>query len=126
MTAGDYQSLSDILTRQLGSEDDYRQHYQDLPIGLLVRRIAKLDHDAAMAAFATFINDHNLNHQQIEYILKIVNYIENNGYMESVTALMAPPFDRPVGLMLLFDQARQRELISIVNRIKENTVRLSG
>jgi len=126
LTAGDYQALSDILTRQLGSEEDYREHYQDLPFGLLVRKIARLDHEAAMDAFSEFINDQRLNHQQIEFVKKVIDYIEHNGYMESTTALMAPPFDRPMGLMLLFDQEQQRRLIRIVNSIRENAVRLSS
>ncbi|MGI6653069.1 MAG: DEAD/DEAH box helicase family protein [Christensenellales bacterium] len=126
LTAGDYQSLSDILTKQLGSKEDYKKHFQELPFGLLVRKIAKLDHQAALQAFSEFINDQQLNHQQIEYVRKVINYIEHNGYMENVKALMEPPFDRPMGLMLLFDQERQRRLIQIVNSIRDNAVELTG
>ena len=126
LTAGDYQALSDILTKQLGNEADYRKHYQDLPFGLLVRKIAKLDHEAAMTAFSEFFNDQRLNHQQIEFVKKVVDYVEHNGYMASTTVLMAPPFDRPMGLMLLFDQERQRRLLSIITRIKQNAIQLIG
>ena len=126
LTQADYQSLSDILTRELGSEEEYRQHYKDLPFGLLIRKVAKLDHEAAMAAFSVFINDQNLNHQQIEYVKKVIDYVESNGYMENVTALMAPPFDRPMGLMMLFDQERQRKLFDIIRRILQNAVQATG
>ena len=126
LTAGDYQALSDILTKQLGNEEDYRKHYQDLPFGLLVRKIAKLDHEAAMTAFSEFFNDQRLNHQQIEFVKKVVDYVEHNGYMASTTVLMAPPFDRPMGLMLLFDQERQRRLLSIITRIRQNAIQLIG
>ena len=47
-----------------------------------------------MAAFSTFINDESLNQQQIAFVNKIVNHIENNGFME-VVDLTKPPFDKP-------------------------------
>ena len=74
-------TLERILTHELGDSDDYKHEYGDTPFGLLVRKIAKLDHDSAMAAFSAFINDESLNQKQIEFILKIINNIENNGYI---------------------------------------------
>ena len=126
LTQGDYQSLSDILTRELGSEEDYHQYYQDLPFGLLIRRVAKLDHESAMAAFSEFISDQFLNLQQIEYVKKVIDYVEQNGYMESLSALMAPPFDRPQSFVMLFDQVRQLKLIEIVRRISANALQVTG
>jgi len=126
LTQADYQSLSDILTRELGSEEEYRQHYKDLPFGLLIRKIARLDHEAAMAAFSGFINDQGLNHKQIEYVKKVIDYVEQNGYMESLTLLMNPPFDRPQNFVMLFDQERQIRLVNIIKRIKENAVLATG
>jgi len=122
----DYQSLSDILTRELGTPEDYRRHYQDLPFGLLIRRIAKLDHDAAMAAFSEFINDQSLNHQQIEFVKKVIDYVEHNGYMENLVSLMQAPFDRPMSLHMLFDQERQMRLLKIIKRIKNNAEWVAG
>ncbi|MBL1054654.1 MAG: hypothetical protein JJO51_23380, partial [Escherichia coli] len=70
LAAGDYQELERVLTSELGSKEDYEREYGDTPFGLLVRKIAKLDHDAAMAAFSQFINDQSLNQKQIAFVHK--------------------------------------------------------
>ena len=81
LTAGDYSELERVLTEELGSKEDYVREFGDTPFGLLVRKIAKLDHDAAMEAFSAFINDASLNQKQIAFVHKIINHIEQNGYM---------------------------------------------
>lgn len=126
MTELDYQSLSDILTKQLGTEEDYHRVYGDTPFGLLVRKIAKLDYDAAMNEFSDFINDQSLNQQQIVFVKKIVDYIVQNGYIEDISDLMKPPFDRPVSFIKLFGKDKQRYLIDIINVFKENAVVRGG
>jgi len=52
---GDYNELERVLTSELGSREDYVREFGDTPFGLLVRKIAKLDHDAAMQAFSDFV-----------------------------------------------------------------------
>lgn len=49
-----------------------------------------------MDAFSAFINDASLNQRQIQFICKIINHIEQNGYMENIMDLQRPPFDKPV------------------------------
>lgn len=122
LSPGDYQELERVLTVELGSEQDYRREFGDTPFGLLVRRIAKLDHDAAMQAFSSFINDQSLNQRQIAFVHKIINHIERNGYMESVAELQRPPFDKPVSFMKLFDPAVRGRLLNVINQIKENAI----
>ena len=118
----DYKELERVLTGELGSKEDYAREFGDTPFGLLVRKIAKLDHDAAMAAFSQFINDQSLSQRQIAFVHKIISHIEQNGYMESVTALMAPPFDKPLSFTKLFDKKMQMALMAAINRVKENAV----
>ena len=120
LTAGDYDELERVLTSELGSKEDYAREYGDTPFGLLIRKIAKLDHEAAMQAFSAFINDQSLNQRQIEFVHKIINHIEQNGYMESVTELTKPPFDKPVSFIKLFDAKTRAELIKTIDSIKEN------
>ena len=124
LTAADYQTLSDILTKELGSKDDYKREYQDLPFGLLVRKVAKLDHDAAMKAFSEFINDQSLNQQQIVFVKKVVDYVVQNGYMEDVKVLMNPPFDKPNNFIKLFDSIRQKKILQLVEEIKNNAIQV--
>lgn len=122
LAVGDYQELERVLTSELGSKEDYEREYGDTPFGLLVRKIAKLDHDAAMAAFSQFINDQSLNQKQIAFVHKIINHVEQNGYMESITILTKPPFDKPLGFTKLFDRKTQAKIMAAINKVKDNAI----
>jgi type I restriction enzyme R subunit len=122
LSKADYEELERILTQELGDSDDYKREYGDTPFGLLVRKIAKLDHESAMLAFSTFINDESLNQRQIEFILKIINHIESNGYIEDVKILMKPPFDKPYSFIKMFDQKTRTALIQTIEAIKNNAL----
>src|SRR5690606_31706637 len=67
LTSSDYTSLEHIFTGELGTAEDYEREFKDTPFGLLVRKAAKLEHDAAMQAFSTFINDQSLTRTQIVF-----------------------------------------------------------
>ena len=122
LSSGDYQELSRVLTSELGSHEDYQREFGDTPFGLLIRKIAKLDHDAAMEAFSEFINDQSLNQKQIAFVHKIINHVEQNGYMENVAVLAKPPFDKPLGFTKLFDKNTQKALMEAINQVRENAV----
>ena len=121
LTEGDFLELERIFTRELGSADDYSRAYGETPFGLLVRQIVKLDHEAAMEAFAEFINDEALTQQQRAFVHRVVDYIEANGYMEPV-ALSQAPFDRPQSFVRLFDVNRQMRLVAIIKEVKERAL----
>lgn len=122
LSFGDYSELERVLTQELGSKEDYVREYGDTPFGLLVRKIAKLDHEAAMQAFSGFINDQSLNQRQIEFVHKIINHIEQNGYMDSVAELQKPPFDKPLSFVKLFDAKTRTALMAAIKQIKDNAV----
>lgn len=122
LSSGDYQELERVLTSELGSKEDYKREFGDTPFGLLIRKIAKLDHDAAMKAFSAFINDQSLNQKQIAFVLKIINHIELNGYMENAAELANPPFDKPISFLKLFDAKTRTALIETINQVRENAV----
>lgn len=118
----DYTELERIFTQELGGADDYKREYGDTPFGLLIRKIAKLDHDSAMAAFSQFINDQSLDSKQIAFIHKIIAHIENNGYIEDVKILMRPPFDKPTGFIKMFDSKTREAILKAIESIKENAL----
>ena len=124
LATGDYQELERVLTSELGSKEDYKREFGDTPFGLLVRKIAKLNHEAAMQAFSAFINDQSLNQKQITFVKKIINHIELNGYMENVSELTKPPFDKPVSFIKLFDAKARTALIATIDQIRENAVQI--
>ncbi|MCC2684943.1 MAG: helicase, type site-specific restriction-modification system restriction subunit, partial [Paenibacillaceae bacterium] len=124
LTALDYESLERIFTGEVGTAEDYKRELQDTPFGLLVRRVAKLEYEAATAAFSEFINDASLSQGQIVFVKKVIDYVVQNGYIDSVAELTKPPFDKPQSFIKLFDGAKQRRLMETVNRIKENAVKV--
>ena len=119
LTQEDYDELERILTEELGNKEDYERNFGVIPFGLLARRIVKLDHDAALQAFSIFINDRALNHQQIEFVNKVVMYLEKNGYME-VNDLSKPPFDKPGPFTDLFSDQIRGELVGAINAVRNN------
>ncbi len=124
LSMGDYRELEQVLTQELGSREDYEREFGATPFGLLIRRIAKLDHDAAMQAFSAFINDQSLNQRQIAFVNKIIHHIEQNGYMENVTELTKPPFDKPVSFLKLFDAKTRTALMEAIHQVRENAVQI--
>ena len=122
LSSGDYQELEHVLTCELGSREDYQREFGDTPFGLLVRKIAKLDHQAAMDAFSTFINDQSLNQKQIAFVHKVIRHVELNGYMEHVSELTRPPFDKPISFLKLFDAKTRMALVKAIDEVKENAV----
>ena len=126
LTALDYKSLEKIFTGELGTAEDYKREFQDTPFGLLVRKIAKLEYEAAIVAFSEFINDESLSQVQIVFVKKVVDYIVQNGYIDNVAELTKPPFDKPQSFIKLFDGTKQRKLVEMVTKIKENAVKILG
>jgi type I restriction enzyme, R subunit len=103
---------------------DYKREFQDTPFGMLVRKIAKLEHDAAIVAFSEFINDESLSQVQIVFVKKVIDYIVRHGYIDNVAELTKPPFDKPQSFIKLFDGTKQRRLVEMVTQIKENAVKI--
>ena len=121
LTRKDYEELERVFTQELGSKDDYEKTFGSTPFGLLIRKIAKMDHEAALAAFAEFINDQSLNSRQIAFVKKVIMHIEQNGYMEDISMLTKAPFDKPAKL-LDFDQIRQKKLLVAIQSVRDNAL----
>jgi type I restriction enzyme R subunit len=126
LTETDYKILEKVFTGELGSKADYEKNFQDTPFGLLVRRVAKLERAAALKAFSAFINEQNLTANQIVFVNKVIDYIEQNGYVEDVAELTKPPFDKPQSFIKLFDADKQKKFVHIINEVKENATKVVG
>jgi type I restriction enzyme R subunit len=106
------------------TKEDYERSFKNTPFGLLVRRIAKMERDAAYEAFSSFINEQNLNADQIAFVDKVIDYIVQNGYLESAAELTKPPFDKPHSFIRLFDHKLREEFVRIINELKENATKI--
>lgn len=122
VTVDDYKELERIFTEELGTAEDYQTNYQDTPFGLLIRKIAKMDRDAAYAAFSTFIAEERPNAEQIHFIGQVVDYVVENGYINNVLDLMKAPFDRPYKFSVIFTHEEQIKFVQIINSIKSNAL----
>ena len=121
LTRKDYEELERVFTQELGSKEDYVKTFGDTPFGLLIRKIAKLDHEAVLAAFSELINDQSLNSRQIAFVQKVITHIEQNGYIEDISVLTKAPFDKPAKL-LDFDEIRQRRLLAVIKSVRDNAL----
>ena len=121
LTRKDYEELERVFTQELGSKADYVKTFGDTPFGLLIRKIAKLDHEAVLAAFSEFINDQSLNSRQIAFVQKVITHIEQNGYIEDISVLTKAPFDKPAKL-LDFDERRQERLLAVIKSVRDNAL----
>mgnify|MGYP000306159757 CR=1 FL=1 len=70
-----------------------------------------------------FINDNGLNDKQIAFIRNVINYISVNGYMDSPMTIFNAPFDKPYDATSIFSMPKLRDLIHIINTIRDNAVR---
>lgn len=125
MTEADFKDLEHVFTGELGTKEDYQKAFQDKPLGLLVREIAKIDRTAAQKAFADFIADNSLTQQQIVFVERIIDYIVQNGYIKPAV-LNLPPFDRPQKLVTLFDAQKQEKLYKVIENVTNNAVKAIG
>lgn len=112
--------------KELGTQEDYDRTFQDTPLGKLVRRIVKMDHDATMQIFSEYIDEHKWNSQQIAFVRNLIAYVEEHGYIDDMSILLKPPFDRPMPFVRLYSPEDQKRIISIVNDINENATKLVG
>lgn len=122
ISAEDYKELERIFTKELGTAEDYQSNYQDTPFGLLIRKIAKMDRDAAYAAFSTFIAEERPNAEQIYFIEQVADYVVENGYINNVIDLMKAPFDRPYKFSVIFTREEQIKFVQVINSIKSNAL----
>lgn len=125
LTKDEFAILESILTNDLGNKEDYQREFGDTPLGILVRKIAKMERSAAMEVFSKFINDQSLTQQQIVFVNKIIDYIVQNGYIETAELIKAP-FDRPTSFIKLFDKDRQLQIVQTIDMLNKNAMVACG
>ena len=88
----------------------------------MIRKIAKMDRDAAYASFSTFIAEERPNAEQIYFIEQVVDYVVENGYINNVLDLMKAQFDRPYKFSTIFTREEQIKFVNVINSIKSNAL----
>lgn len=78
---------------------------------------------AAKAAFATYLNDVNLDARQIYFVNQIVEYIVRNGVMKDLSVLQEAPFTDMGSIVEVFtDVTVWMGIRKIIEEINSNAV----
>ena len=123
LTKKDIEELENIMWNKLGTSIDYEKEFGDMPVGKLVRKLVGLDRQAANEAFSEFLNNENLNINQIRFVKLIVDYVVANGFIEDNRVLQEDPFRTLGSITTLFKDNMDdaRKIIKIIDNIKVNT-----
>jgi type I restriction enzyme R subunit len=102
---------------------DFMSHLNGDPLGKFVRKIIGLDITIANQLFSDFIQDENLNADQITFINKIIEYLNKEGTIDK-KMLSSSIFDKGYerGILDIFkgDDERITKIVSIVDEVNEN------
>ena len=121
LSQSDYDKLSDVFTKELGTCQQFEKISDGKPLGVFVRSIAKMNRQKVNELFADFISEFNLNIIQIEFVKVIIeNIIEQGEINLERLGDGKPPFDRPGKFFSLFNTKAQNRLIAIIRSVNDN------
>lgn len=118
LTKSDIEYFEKILWQEIGSKDEYVQTYGDQPLLKLVASIIGMNRQAAEKQFSKFLNDENINSNQIDFVNGIVDYIVKNGSLEK-QVLQEYPFNKNGGVVNLFKDRMDlaKGIVSIIDKV---------
>jgi type I restriction enzyme R subunit len=123
ITTKELESLEQFLLKEaLESKDRFIREYGEQPLGKFVRNIIGLDIEVTNQLFAEFISQGNLNANQITFIQKIINYLNQNGIIEK-QLLTQSPFNEQhdQGVFGIFPEEDKFEtIIKVINQVNLN------
>ena len=110
-----------VFNDDLGTKERYKKEYGNQPLGKFIRSILGLDITVVNGLFADFIQEENLNANQITFIKKIINYFNVHGTLEK-ELLIKPPFTElhDDGIMGLFPDSKVTKIVSLIQSVNGN------
>lgn len=101
LTAADIEELERIMWQELGSKDDYmrflsRENLADScadSVAAFIRTLVKVDRPKALELFTAYISENALTADQEEYLKSILDYVCENGDMQTSALVNESPFD---------------------------------
>lgn len=118
LTQQDLKTLETIMWQELGSQDDYKKEFGEIPVNKLVRKMVGLDRAVANDTFSEFLNSQHLNPKQIHFVKLIVDYVVANGLIDDNRILMEDPF-RTVGSLAVLFKDNMNDAKSIMSKVAE-------
>ncbi|MDI5886480.1 DEAD/DEAH box helicase family protein [Flavobacterium yafengii] len=125
ITINELEALEQFLLKEaLESKDRFIKEYGEQPLGKFVRNIIGLDIEIANQLFADFISKGNLNANQITFIQKIINYLNQKGVIEKQLLTQAPFNEQhDQGVFGIFpEEDKVMKVIQVINQVNENAM----
>ncbi|MCO5258636.1 MAG: DEAD/DEAH box helicase family protein [Crocinitomicaceae bacterium] len=112
--------LEDFLTHEKFNLSEIEKEFQTKSLGVFVRKILGLDIQAAQKHFAAFIQEENLNNNQIQFINLLVNYLNRNGVIDRAMLTQSPFTSiNDNGLFGVFeDSGKAMKVIQLIDKLE--------
>ena len=118
VTVSELELLEQFLMQEAESKDKLFKEYEEQSLGKFIRKVVGLDVGAAQKHFSMFIQDANLNANQITFIQKIIDYLTKNGVLDKNMLTQAPFNDLDDnGIIGIFPE--EEKLIKVIQLIDE-------
>ena len=120
LTVTDLAELEKMLVEAGGSPELIHEATEkSCGLGLFIRSLVGLDHEAAMEAFSEFLVGSTATPNQIEFINLIVQELTQNGVMEPSRLFQSPFTDlNAQGPLGIFPPAQVSQLVDILKEIR--------
>ncbi|KQB43887.1 Type I restriction-modification system, restriction subunit R [Flavobacterium daejeonense] len=125
ITPSELELLEQFLMQEAESKERLFKEYEEQPLGMFVRKILGLDIEAANKHFAAFIQEENLNANQITFVNTIIDYLNKNGVLDT-KMLTQSPFNaqNDNGIIGIFqdEDAKIHKIISLLKVVNQNAL----
>lgn len=124
LTSADLEALGQMLVEAGGDEHDLaRASEVSGGLGLFVRQLVGLDREAAVEAFAAFLDKDRYGLEQIRFVELIIDELTRNGVMEAGRLFEAPFTDNaPLGPDTFFRDDEVVQIADILAQVKGRAV----
>jgi len=129
LTPEDLQALEQMLVDSgAGDTDTINQAKEESHgLGLFIRSLVGLDHQAALEAFAHYLDGSTFSANQIHFINLIVDELTNNGVVEPARLYESPYTDlAATGPESMFSESEVENIVDILNTVKANALPLGA
>jgi type I restriction enzyme, R subunit len=125
ITPAELELLEQFLMKEAESKDRLFREYEEQPLGMFVRKILGLDIEAAREHFTKFIEEENLNGNQITFVRTIIDYLNKNGVLDT-KMLTQSPFNNQNdnGIIGIFQDEDDKiyKITHLINVINQNAL----
>lgn len=129
LTPDDLQALEQMLLDSGAGDDDAitKAKEESHGLGLFIRSLVGLDQQAALEAFAHYLDGTTFNANQLHFINLIVGELTNNGVMEPARLYESPYTGLAgTGPEAIFTEGQVDNIVDILNIVKANALPTGG